>query len=422
MPMRPSRAPSKSNARARTFSTSAANPRAPARKAFPRREEMRRILPVLEKLRGRLKIPISVDTSKAEVAEAAAYQGAEILNDVTSLRADPRLAEVARKHKLPLILMHMRGEPRTMQKKPFARNVLRDVIAGLRHAVATARRAGVAKSQIVLDPGIGFGKSAAQNFELLQKLPELARLGFPLLVGASRKGFIGKALGGAPEGERAWGTAATVAASILGGAHIVRVHDVAEMSQVARIIDAVLRPASIAAGEARRVRPERNERRILARNVARRARQFAQRTARRLSRLDARRLRFLHPHLRPHASRGRVPQIRGGNDADDHRQPRDAPRRCNSLWLDGGPLRPPHSADDRRHLLFGRGSAFRFRAQLSRVSDSAASLRHRHGRRMGRGRVARDGICSGKVARNFIRCAAGGLRARQFARGRRVLD
>jgi dihydropteroate synthase len=210
-------------------------------------EEMRRILPVLEKLRGRLKIPISVDTSKAEVAEAAAYQGAEILNDVTTLRADPRLAEVAHQRKLPLILMHMRGEPRTMQKKPFARNVLRDVVAGLRRAAAIARRAGVAKSQIVLDPGIGFGKSAAQSFELLQKLPELARLGYPLLVGASRKGFIGKALGGVPGGERTWGTAAAVAASILGGAHIVRVHDVAEMSQVARVIDAVLFPGLMAA-------------------------------------------------------------------------------------------------------------------------------------------------------------------------------
>jgi len=214
-------------------------------------EEMRRILPVLEKLRGRIKIPISVDTSKADVAEAAAYQGAEILNDVTTLRADPRLAQVARKYKIPLILMHMRGEPRTMQKKPFARDVLRDVVSGLRHAVAIARRAGVAKSQIVLDPGIGFGKSAAQNFELLQKLPELARLGFPLLVGASRKGFIGKALGGAPEDERAWGTAGAVAASIMGGAHIVRVHDVAEMSQVVRVIDAVLHPRSVSAPTAK---------------------------------------------------------------------------------------------------------------------------------------------------------------------------
>ena len=214
----------------------------PGAQAISAEEERRRILPVLEKLRGRLSIPVSVDTSKAEVAEAAAGAGAEILNDVTGLRADPRLAEVARRRRLPLILMHMRGEPRTMQKTPFARDVLRDVTAGLRRAAATARRAGVAKSQIVLDPGIGFGKSYAQNFELLARLPELARLGFPLLVGTSRKSFIGQALGGAPEAERAWGTAATVAASILGGAHIVRVHDVAEMAQVARVADAILRP------------------------------------------------------------------------------------------------------------------------------------------------------------------------------------
>ena len=203
------------------------------------REELRRVIPVLEKLHGRLKVPVSIDTSKSEVAEAAIYQGAEIINDVSGLRVDPRLAEIAAKRKLPLILMHMRGEPRTMQQKPFARDVLRDVTGGLRQSVATARRAGVAKSQIILDPGIGFGKTTQQNFELLARLPELARLGFPLLVGTSRKGFIGKALGGAAESERAWGTAATVAAVILAGAHIVRVHDVTEMVQVARVADAI---------------------------------------------------------------------------------------------------------------------------------------------------------------------------------------
>ena len=211
-------------------------------------EELRRIIPVLERLRGRLKIPISVDTSKSAVAEGAADAGAEILNDVTALRADPQLAEVARQRKLPLILMHMRGEPYTMQKKPFARDVLREVSASLRRAVALARRAGVSRSQIVLDPGIGFGKSAAQNFELLERLPELARLGFPLLVGSSRKSFIGKALGGAPETTRLWGTAATVAASILGGAHIVRVHDVCEMARVARVSDAIVNPGLRPAG------------------------------------------------------------------------------------------------------------------------------------------------------------------------------
>jgi dihydropteroate synthase len=208
-------------------------------------DEMRRILPVLEKLRGRLKIPISIDTSKAEVAEAAAYQGAEIINDVTALRADPRLAEIAAKWRLPLILMHMRGDPRTMQKRPFARDVMRDVLTGLRRAVGIARRAGVPKAQIVLDPGIGFGKSAAQNYELLQKLPELARLGQALLIGTSRKSFLAKAPGAAPDADRIWGTAATVAASVFGGAHIVRVHDVAEMVEVARVTDALVRPQSV---------------------------------------------------------------------------------------------------------------------------------------------------------------------------------
>jgi dihydropteroate synthase len=220
----------------------------PGSQGIPAEEELRRVLPVLDGLRGKLKIPISIDTAKSQVAEAAAIAGAEILNDVTGLRDDPRIADVARRRKLPLILMHMRGEPRTMQKQPFARNVVRDVAAGLRRAVAVARRAGVPKSQIVLDPGIGFGKSWPQNFELLERLPELAKLGFPLLVGTSRKSFIGKILGGAAKEERAWGTAATVTASILGGAHIVRVHDVAEMAQVAKVADAVINPTLRPAG------------------------------------------------------------------------------------------------------------------------------------------------------------------------------
>jgi dihydropteroate synthase len=203
-------------------------------------EELRRILPVLERLRGKLRVPISVDTSKSSVADAAAEAGAEIVNDVSGLRVDPELAAVASRRKLPLILMHMRGEPRTMQKGPFARDVMKDVNAGLRRSIAQARHAGVAASQIVIDPGLGFGKSYEQNFELIARLPELARMGFPLLAGASRKSFVGKAMGGVPKDERAWGTAATVTASILGGAHIVRVHDVAEMAQVARVADAIL--------------------------------------------------------------------------------------------------------------------------------------------------------------------------------------
>lgn len=207
-------------------------------------EELARLLPVLQALRGRLKIPISIDTQKSAVAEIAIGAGAEMLNDISGLKSDPRLAAVAVQHKVPIILMHMRGTPRTMQKPPFAKNILRDVSSSLRRSVATARRAGVPNSQIILDPGIGFGKSYAQNYELLANLPVLAKLGHPLLVGTSRKGFIGATLARdgkpAPPDQRLWGTAATVTASILFGAHIVRVHDVPEMLQVARASDAVL--------------------------------------------------------------------------------------------------------------------------------------------------------------------------------------
>src|SRR5215472_7647891 len=134
-------------------------------------EELARLLPVLEALRGRLKIPISVDTRKAGVAELAIRAGAEIVNDVSGLQHDPHLALAAVRYHVPLVLMHMRGTPQTMQTLPFAKDVLRDVLAGLRQSVSVARRAGVPKSQIVLDPGIGFGKSYAQNYELLSRLP-----------------------------------------------------------------------------------------------------------------------------------------------------------------------------------------------------------------------------------------------------------
>ena len=228
----------------------------PGSAAISAAEELRRLLPVLQALRGKMKIPISVDTRKAGVAEIAIGAGAEIINDVSGLNHDPRIAEIAALRRVPLILMHMRGEPRTMQKPPFARNVMKDVTQGLQASIKKARKAGVANSQIIIDPGIGFGKSFQQNYELLQRLPELGKLGYPLLVGTSRKGFLGRTLalakrGGAtrktksvPPEERIWATAATVTASILGGAHIVRVHDVAEMAQVASVADLLLDPSS----------------------------------------------------------------------------------------------------------------------------------------------------------------------------------
>jgi dihydropteroate synthase len=216
----------------------------PGSRAISPAEELRRLLPVLEALRGILEIPISVDTQKSAVAELALRAGAEIVNDISGLRSDPELASVAAKYGAPLILMHMRGTPRTMQKGPFARDVMRDVLSGLRTSIATAKKFGVRRSQIVIDPGIGFGKRYSQNYELLAKLRELAKLGYPVMIGASRKGFLGATLAknGKPASadERIWATAATVAASILNGAHIVRVHDVAEMAMVARVTNAVL--------------------------------------------------------------------------------------------------------------------------------------------------------------------------------------
>lgn len=210
-------------------------------------EEWSRLAPVLAALRTRLKIPISVDTRKSEIAAKAIESGAEIINDISGLNHDPRIAEISARAKIPLILMHMRGEPQTMQQKPFARDALKDVTNGLRASVSIARKAGVRDSQIILDPGIGFGKSYTQNYELLANLPQLAKLGFPLLVGTSRKGFIAKTLAQdhrpAPSDLKISGTAATVTASIVHGAHIVRVHDVAQMVIVARISDCILNPA-----------------------------------------------------------------------------------------------------------------------------------------------------------------------------------
>jgi dihydropteroate synthase len=225
----------------------------PGARPVSAREELLRILPVLEALRGKLRIPISVDTQKAEVAETALDAGAEIVNDVSALRTDPPIAEVARRRRAPVILMHMRGTPSTMQRKPFARNVISDVLSGLRAAMVRAKQAGLARSLLLLDPGIGFGKSYAQNFEILARLPEFARLGCPIVIGTSRKAFLGRALvlsadTSVPSNERLLGTAATVTASVLGGAHIVRVHDVAEMARVVGVADAIVSPDRVASG------------------------------------------------------------------------------------------------------------------------------------------------------------------------------
>ena len=207
-------------------------------------EEIGRILPVLEGLQGKLRIPISLDTQKVAVAEVGLRNGVRIINDVSGLRTDPLLAHLVKSRGAALILMHMRGAPRSMHKGPFAHDVIRDIVQGLRASIGVARRAGIAESKLLVDPGIGFGKNYNQNFRVLAGLPELARLGYPLVVGPSRKAFIGWALAGKgqvwPAEKREWGTAAAITTAILNGAHIVRVHDVNEMSQVAHIADSIL--------------------------------------------------------------------------------------------------------------------------------------------------------------------------------------
>jgi dihydropteroate synthase len=172
--------------------------------------------------------------------EAAGADIIDIGGESTRPGSEGISAETEMARVLP-VLERLRGRPKTMQKRPFARDVMADVTRGLREALARARRTGIPRERVLLDPGIGFGKSMEQNCELLARLPELARLGCPLVVGTSRKTFLGALLGGARESERIWGTAASVAAAVLGRAHVVRVHDVAEMVQVVRVADGIAR-------------------------------------------------------------------------------------------------------------------------------------------------------------------------------------
>jgi len=200
-------------------------------------EEKRRLIPVLKRLRGRLAVPISVDTYKSGVAEHALKLGAEIINDASGLTFDPQLARVVARHDAGIVVNHMRGRPETWAKLPPLPDPLAAVAQDLEAAVHRAVRAGVERSRIVIDPGLGFGKRGEQNCEILARLEELARLKLPLLVGPSRKSFLAQK----SEDETLLATAAAVTAAILGGAHIVRVHDVRQMRAVAAVADAVAR-------------------------------------------------------------------------------------------------------------------------------------------------------------------------------------
>ena len=211
----------------------------PGADPLPVDEELGRLVPVLEGLRGRLKIPVSIDTYKAPVADRAIDLGAAIVNDVSALAFDPAMAEVVARRGVPVILMHTRGRSREMYALARYTDPVGEVAAELAARVAVAEAAGIARGQIILDPGLGFAKRAEHSLAVLAGLPRLAALGCPLLVGPSRKSFLTAALGDVPPDHREWGTAAAVTAAVLLGAHIVRVHGVAEMIDVVRVADAL---------------------------------------------------------------------------------------------------------------------------------------------------------------------------------------
>jgi dihydropteroate synthase len=210
----------------------------PGSTPVPADEEVARVLPVLRGLAGRLRVPISIDTYKAEVAEVAVTEGAVIINDVSGLRYDPSLGRTAARLGAAMVLMHMRGRPATMYAEAAYEDVVDEVIREMGDSLRLAQEAGVAADRIIVDPGIGFAKRAAHSYGVLARLPEIAEaLDRPLLAGPSRKSFLNEAIGTRAPDERDWATAAAVTAAVLGGAHIVRVHAVAEMTQVVRVAE-----------------------------------------------------------------------------------------------------------------------------------------------------------------------------------------
>ena len=211
----------------------------PGAAPLPAVDELKRVVPVLEGLRGRVHVPISIDTYKAEVAERALDLGAVIVNDISALAYDPALAAVVARRRAGVVLMHTRGRSADMYDQARYADVMTEVVGELRARVGVALAAGIDRRSIVVDPGLGFAKRAEHSLEALTRLDELAALELPILSGPSRKSFLKAALGELPPAERMWGTAAAVTASILAGAHIVRVHDVREMVQVARVADAI---------------------------------------------------------------------------------------------------------------------------------------------------------------------------------------
>ncbi len=202
-------------------------------------DEIRRVVPVIERLAGRLTIPLSVDTYKSEVARGAIAAGASLVNDISGLRFDPDMAACAAAAGAAMVLMHSRGNPQKLHGLPALKRPLQSVLQGLRHSVEKAVQAGISRNRIVLDPGLGFGKGVKDNLAVLRRLEELKRFHMPILVGPSRKSFIGNLLN-LPVEQRLLGSLASTAVAVIQGAHIIRVHDVPETRQVVQMCDAIM--------------------------------------------------------------------------------------------------------------------------------------------------------------------------------------
>lgn len=204
-------------------------------------EEIRRTIPIIRAISKEIKVPISIDTYKAEVARHALDAGASIVNDISGLRFDPDMPKVVSEYHVPVIIMHIKGRPKDMQQNPVYEALIPEIMDYLRISIRLASKFGIPEDRIIIDPGIGFGKTFEHNLEIIKNLKEFTLLGRPVAVGVSRKAFIGKILGDVPPLERLEGTAAAVAISIFNGANIVRVHDVKEMARVAKVADAIKR-------------------------------------------------------------------------------------------------------------------------------------------------------------------------------------
>jgi dihydropteroate synthase len=217
----------------------------PGSRSVPVDVELKRVIPVIKGLIKKVKIPVSIDTKKARVAGQSVDAGAEIINDISALNGDKDMADTIKKKRAALVLMHMKGRPSNMQKRNLEYdNLMGEITNYLKESTEKAMKAGIGKESIIIDPGIGFGKTAQDNYKIINRLSELKALGMPVMIGTSRKSFIGKITGEEPH-ERREGTAATVTAAIMNGCHIIRVHDVAAMKKVAVVTDAIIHEGQV---------------------------------------------------------------------------------------------------------------------------------------------------------------------------------